>query len=57
MMEKLFNFEMMDLVPVRSSSVLSLLSLKKFSENQDLISQRQFDREVGGRDILGLVDK
>ena len=36
--EKSFIFERIDLVPIRRSSVLSLLSLRKFRENQDLIS-------------------
>ena len=56
-MEKSFILERVDLVPIRRISVLSQLSLRKFWENQDLISWRQSEREVGGRVGVGLVDK
>ena len=46
---KLSVLDSVDLVPMRRTSVLSLLSLRKFEENQDLISVRQSVREVGGR--------
>ena len=36
-------------MPIRRTSVLSLLSLRKLQENQDLISCRQSEREDGGR--------
>ena len=56
-MEKLFILEKVDLVPIRRISVLSQLSLRRFWENQDQISWRQSEREVGGRVVGGLVDK
>ncbi|KAF7228992.1 ceramide kinase-like [Nothobranchius furzeri] len=39
--EKLSDFEMVDLVPTRRSSVLLPLSLRKLEVNHDLISERQ----------------
>ena len=39
----------MDLVPITRTLVLSLLSLRKLQENQDLISCRQSEMEDGGR--------
>ena len=47
--EKLSTLDRVDLVPTRRSSVLSLLSLRKFEVNQDLISERQWVREGGVR--------
>ena len=44
-------------MPIRRTSVLSLLSLRKLQENQDLISCRQSEREVGGRMEVGLVER
>jgi len=54
--EKLSDLVKVDL-PMRRTSVLSLLSLRKLQENHDLISIRQSEREVGGRDPVGLVDR
>lgn len=45
-----------DALPTSKTSVLLLLSLRKLEENHDLISIRQFEREVGGRDELGLEE-
>ena len=56
-MEKSFILERVELVPMRRSSVLSLFSLRKFWVNHVLISCRQLEREVGGRDMVGLVDR
>ena len=39
-------FASVDLVPMRRTSVLSLFSLRKLSENYHLISSRQLDRAV-----------
>ena len=55
-MEKLSGFVSVDLVPMRRTSVLLLLSLRKLQVNQDFISCRQSEREVGGRVEVGLVD-
>jgi hypothetical protein len=55
-MEKLSGFVRVDLVPMRRTSVLLLLSLRKLQVNQDFISCRQSEREVGGRVEVGLVD-
>ena len=55
--EKLSTLDRVDLVPTRRSSVLSLLSLRKFEVNQDLISERQWVREDGARVASGLLDK
>ena len=55
-MEKRLCFARMDLVPTRRTSVLSLFSLRKLSENPDLISSRQLDRAVGGIVEEGLVE-
>lgn len=49
--------ERADLVPTRRSSVLSLLSLRKLSVDQDLISEKQWGREDGGRAASGLLDR
>ena len=54
--EKLSTLDRVDLVPTRSS-VLSLLSLRKFEVNQDLSSERQLVREEGGRVASGLLDR
>ena len=43
--EKLGCFVSVDLEPMRTTSVLSLLSLRKFAVNQDFISCRQVQRE------------
>ena len=51
-MEKSFILERVDLVPITRISVLSQLSLRKFWENQDLISWRQSEMEVGGRVVV-----
>ena len=56
-MEKSIILVRVDLLPIRRISVLSQLSLRTFWENQDLISWRQSEREVGGRVGVGLVDK
>lgn len=55
-MEKLLILFRVDLVPTRRSSVLLLLSLRKFEVNQDLISWRQLVREEGGSVELGLLE-
>ena len=47
-MEKSIILVRVDLLPIRRISVLSQLSLRTFWENQDLISWRQSEREVGG---------
>lgn len=47
----------MDLVPTKRTSVLSLLSFRKFDGNQDLISERQSVREEGGKLEVGLVER
>ena len=56
MMNKLSGFVWVDLVPMRRTSVLLMLSLRKLQVNQDFISCRQSEREVGGRVEVGLVD-
>lgn len=56
MREELLALYRVDLVSKRRSSVLSLLSLRKFEVNQALISERQKVREEGGRMALGLLD-
>ena len=56
-MGKTFDLVKVDLMPIRRTSVSSLLSLRKLQENQDLISCRQSEREVGGRMKLGLLDR
>lgn len=56
-MEKVLSIAKVDLVPMRMTSVLSLLSLKKLSENHDLVSSKQLDRAVGGRVEVGLVER
>ena len=55
-MEKMSGFVWVDLVPMRRTSVLLLLSLRKLQVNQDFISCRQSEREMGGRVEVGLVD-
>ena len=55
--EKLSAFERVDLVPMRRNSVLSLFSLRKLEENQDLSSVTQSVREEGGRVELGLLER
>ena len=49
MMEKLSGFVKVDLVPMRSTSVLLLLSLRKLQVNQDLNSSRQWHAQVDPR--------
>lgn len=56
-MEKLGGLVRMDLEPMRRTSVLVRLSLRKLSENQDLISYKQQQREEGGRVVVGLVER
>lgn len=55
MSEKLSTFDYIDLVP-RRDSILSLLSLRKFEVNQDLISAKRLLRVEGGREELGLQE-
>lgn len=55
-MVKLLTLVRVNLVPISRSSVLLLLSLRKFEVNQDLISLRQRVREEGGRVELGFVE-
>ena len=54
--EKGLSFARVDLVPTSRTSFLSLFSLRKLSENHDLISSRQLDRAVGGRVEAGLME-
>ena len=56
-MEKVLSVAKVDLVPMRKTSVLSPLSLRKLSESHDLISSKQSDRAVGGRAEVGLVER
>lgn len=44
-------------MPTRRSSVLSEFSLRKFEVNQEFISERQLEREGGGRDEFGLEER
>ena len=53
-MEKGLCFARLYLGPTRRTSVLSLFSLRKLSENHD--SSRQLDRAVGGKVDVGLVE-
>ncbi len=46
-----------DLEPMRRTSVLSLLSLRKLEENQDLISCKQTQSEGGGKVEVGLEER
>lgn len=55
--EKVSTLERVDLVPKRRSSVLSLLSLRKFEVNQDLMSDKQEVREGGGSVAVGLQER
>lgn len=54
--EKGFILLRVDLVPMRRSSVLLPLSLRKFEVNQVCISVRQSVREEGGSVELGLLE-
>ena len=54
-MEKGLSYPRVDLVPMRRTLVLPLFSLRKLSENHDLISSRQLHRAVGGRVEVSLV--
>ena len=56
-MEKLSGFVLVDLVPMRRTSVLLLLSLRKLQVNQVFISEMLSVREVGGRVDEGLVER
>jgi len=53
---KLLILESVDLVATRRSSVLSLLSFRKFKVNQSLISSKQLVRDKGGSEEVGLLD-
>ncbi len=55
--EKLLDFDKIDFVPTRRTSVLSVFSLRKLRENQDLISSKQPKREEKIRVEFGLEDK
>lgn len=37
--------------------MLSLLSWRKFQENQKLISERQFIKEGGGSEVDGFIER
>lgn len=54
-MEKLLILDNMVLLPMRITSVLSLLSLRKLRVNQDFISAIQSVRAVGGKVDEGFV--
>ena len=56
-MEKLSGFVRVDLVPMRRTSVLLLLSLRKLEVNHVFNSEMQSVREVGGRVDEGLVER
>ena len=56
-MEKMSDFVWVDLVPMRRTSVLLLLSLRKLQVNQVFISEMQSVREMGGRVDEGLVER
>ncbi len=43
--EKLLDFDKLDLVPIRRTSVLSVFSLRKLGETQDVIFSKQPKRE------------
>lgn len=53
---KLGCLERVDFEPIRTTSVLLLLSLRKFEENQALISCKQAQREEGGKVEVGLEE-
>ncbi len=55
--EKLLDFDKLDLVPTRRTSVSSVFSLRKLRENQNLISSKQPKREEERRVEFGLEDK
>ncbi len=55
--EKLLDFNKLDFVPTRRTSVLSVFSLRKLRENQDLISSKQPKKEEERRVEFGLEDK
>lgn len=55
--EKLLTLDKVDLVPTMRSSVLSLSSFRKLEVNQDLISEKQWVREEGDREVSGLPDR
>ena len=55
--KKLSALDRVDLVPTRRSSVLSLFNLRKFAVSQNLMSERQWVREKGGRVELGLLER
>ncbi len=55
--EKFLDLFNVDLVPIRSCSVLLLFNLRKFEVNQDFMSRRQLVREDGGSLEVGLVER
>ena len=55
--ENLSAFERVALIPITKNSVLSLFSLRKLKENQDLSSVKQSAKEEGGRVELGLLER
>lgn len=55
--EKLLVLDNMDFLPMRITSVLSLLSLRKLRVNQDFISAIQSVRVVGGKVAEGFVER
>lgn len=55
--EILLALDRVDLVPIRRTSVLSLLSFKKLEVNQDLISDKHEVREGGGRVTDGFPER
>lgn len=52
--EKLSDFARVDCVPTKIISVLLLLSLRKFYDNQILISVKQLHRKSGGKAEVGM---
>jgi hypothetical protein len=56
-MNKLSGFVWVDLVPMRRTSVLLMLSLRKLQVNQVFISEMHSVREVSGRVDEGLVER
>ncbi len=55
--EKLLDFDKLDLIPTRRTSVSSVFSLRKLRENQNWISSKQPKREEERRVEFGLEDK
>ncbi len=52
--EKQSDLVRVDLVPTRKTSVLLLLSFRKLTESQSLISAKQLVKEGGGKVTEGL---